>query len=332
MYKLLLLMIAVFLNEYTVFSFIINHQEECQYSSNIAGCCTSSNNTSKRRSITTSNTEITRRTTTSRRRRWRYPTTINSSRRSSSSSSNLNDEGKCKFGSKSYWDSMYDGIGDRPSDSYSWYCGWTELEPFWNMLVEEVLVAVEEVDDDNETITSTSTTKGRKKKKKEDIKVMVAGIGNDPTPIELYDDGYTNMVAFDYSKSGVDRARQLFGMKRMTTNCQLLVADFCNLPIQSSSIDITLDKGTLDAIYITGKDVLYNSIKELTRVTSKNGIVVCISAVIPSDVLLNAFIVEESSSSSSSSWEIINNGELSFAPNGEATIDLGANLYSFRRL
>lgn len=223
------------------------------------------------------------------------------------SSSDFDEDGKCVFGKKSYWDDMYNGVGDRPSKSYSWYCGWSELKPFWDMIVDP------------------TEQQQQQSPRKEERKVMVAGIGNDPAPIDLYDDGWTNMIAFDYSQAGIDRAKQLFGKQRCQ-NVTFLTADARDLPVPSDSVDATLDKGTLDAIYITGKDVLQDSVHELTRVTAENGVVVSVSTVIPPEELLQAF------ESSSSSWENIHNGELAFAPDGEATIDLGAEFYSWRKV
>lgn len=205
------------------------------------------------------------------------------------------------------------------AEEYSWYCDYTELQPFWDTLVDS-------------NITTTTN--------KEQIQVLIAGIGNDITPIQMYDDGWTNMIAFDYSESGVHRARELFGPTRLlqdddtkddtvaTGSARLLVADCRELPLPSGTIDATLDKGTLDAIYITGKDVFSDSVKELTRVTATNGIIVCVSAVIPQQELLNAF---QNEGGDNCCWETVLDGGLAFADSGEATIDLGANLYSFRR-
>jgi hypothetical protein len=250
--------------------------------------------------------------------------------------SNLNKDGKCKFGTKEYWDTMYNKDDNNSSSSsdnntkknedglsaeeYSWYCDYTELQPFWDTLV----------------VDSTN--------KKEQIQVLIAGIGNDITPIQMYDDGWTNMIAFDYSESGVYRAKELFGPTRLRqdddtntktdgtattgSGARLLVADCRELPIPSGTIDATLDKGTLGAIYITGKDVFSDSVKELTRVTAVNGIIVCVSAVIPQEDLLNAF---QNEGGDDCCWETVLDGGLAFADSGEATIDLGANLYSFRR-
>jgi SAM-dependent methyltransferase len=206
--------------------------------------------------------------------------------------SNFDADGKCKFGTKAYWDAMYDGTADRPAESYSWYCSWEDLQPFWRMLVPST-----------------------------DARVLIAGVGNDPTPLGLYDDGWTDLIAFDYSEAGVRRARQLAGTSR--NDMKLLVADARNLPLESGSIDAVLDKGTLDAIGIAGKDIFVDSVKELTRVTAEGGIVVCISRVMEPTEFYEAF--------DPSQWEMIHDGSLAFAPDGEATIDLGAGLFSWKR-
>lgn len=207
----------------------------------------------------------------------------------------------------------------RPSSSYSWYCGWEELKPFWNMLVSPIAAQENGMSDE-----------------KSCCHVLIAGIGNDPTPIDMYDDGWgstdcenqnkkINITAYDYSEAGTLRAKELFGTSR-NENVNLVVADARDLPLEDASIDATLDKGTFDAIYITGTQMFLDSIQELTRITAKGGIVMCISRVIDPDILLDAF------SSQINSWEIIHDGTLAFAPDGEATIDLGAELYSWKRI
>lgn len=195
---------------------------------------------------------------------------------------------------------MYNGTGDRPSEAYSWYCGYEELKPFWNMLASRPLLG----------------------HNKASTRVLVAGIGNDVTPVDMYDDGWTNMIAFDYSKSAVQRATDLFGNTRQ--NVTLLTADARYLPLPSNHCNAILDKGTLDAIYITGIEVFRDAVEELTRVTADGGVFVCVSTVIPSDQLMAAF--------ASGLWENLLNGELAFASEGEATIDLGAELYCWRKV
>lgn len=209
-------------------------------------------------------------------------------------------EGNCVFGKKEYWDALYaDQLGAaevdyRPAAAHSWYCGWDELRPFWAMLVPD-----------------------------RDARVVVAGIGNDPAPVGMYDAGWRTVTGYDYSASGVDRARELFGEERMGGAVELIAADARSLPLATASVGATLDKGTLDAIYITGKDVFRDSVEEMGRVTAAGGSVVSISTVIDPAELLGVFENEL--------WECVHDGSLAFAPDGEATIDLGAELYSWKR-
>mmetsp|Transcript_61395 Transcript_61395/g.181494 ORF Transcript_61395/g.181494 Transcript_61395/m.181494 type:complete len:257 (-) Transcript_61395:103-873(-) len=202
------------------------------------------------------------------------------------------EESPVKFGRKSYWDGMYEGTGDRPAESYSWYCGWDELAPFWTELVPD---------------------KG--------ARVLVPGTGNDVTPCGVYDAGWNDITAFDYSEAGVERARKLFGERRRGVD--VVHADARDLPFEEASFDAVLDKGTLDAIYIAGKDSFVRAVREFGRVVSPGGVYVCVSSVVLPDDLYAAF--------SPSVWEIIHDGSLAFAPDGEATIDLGSELYSWRR-
>ncbi|CAJ1950007.1 unnamed protein product [Cylindrotheca closterium] len=262
-----------------------------------------------------------------------------SSSSSSSCSSNWDETGKCKFGKKAYWDSVYKGDGDNgaddiPSETYSWYCGFDELKPFWNMLMEPLLLSLTTTSSSSSSTDDDDEEKQVRRRKKSDTQVLVAGIGNDLAPVELYDDGWTNMVAFDYSQAGVDRAKELFGTSR--SKVALLQADARQLPLEDGAVDVVFDKGTLDAIYITGEQEFQDSVKELTRVTGKDGVFVCVSAVIPPETLLEAFLDNNRISSSSEEdscccWDTILDGGLAFAPDGEATIDLGAQLYAFRR-
>jgi len=239
---------------------------------------------------------------------------------------------------------MYEGTGDkglgRPSDSYSWYCGYDELIPFWNMLVAPLLLLLSYKDttmitQETETDTDNNNQPQQQQRKKEDIQILVVGTGNDETPVQLYDEGWENMIAFDYSQSGLDRAQVLFGKDR--SKVQLLQADARQLPLSNDMVDVVFDKGTLDVIYINEEQAFYDSIAELTRVMAPHGILICVSAVIPQEDLLAAFDNHGSSATSSSNtcsceWDTLFDGDLAFAPDGEATIDLGAQLYAFRKL
>lgn len=150
----------------------------------------------------------------------------------------------------------------------------------------------------------------------------------------MYNAGFAQMTAFDYSFEGIKRAYNQFGAARSyieiinsddididnpTTNkdnlVRLIHADFTNL---SAYVHITFDKGTLDAIYITGKEVFAASVQELTRITKPGGIVMCISNVITQKKWIDAFC----NNNNNHSWDVINNGDLAFASDGAASINL----------
>ena len=74
---------------------------------------------------------------------------------------------------------------------------------------------------------------------------------------------------------------------------------------------------------LPGEDAFVDSVKEITRITAPDGILMCISSVILADDLMAAF--------DDNYWKNIHSGNLAFASDGEATIDLGADLYSWKR-
>ena len=222
-----------------------------------------------------------------------------------------------KYGRKSYWESMYrDEIDDEYSaDTFSWYCGWSELRPFFHEFVPD-----------------------------RSQEVLVVGCGNDLAPVSMFDEGWRHLTAFDYSAAGIERMGHLFGHRRLSGGTvTLLQADARALPLPDAAFDAALDKGSLDAIFISGEECLRAAVAELTRVTRDGGCVVSLSRVVPPDLLRGAFAAAaaaaavgaggegERDGSERGDWEELRDGSLAFAPDGEATIDLGANLFVWRR-
>ena len=202
-----------------------------------------------------------------------------------------------KFGTKEYWDGMYTGDGaactadSLPSEQYSWYCGWAEIEPFWRELVPSCAA-----------------------------RVLMPGVGSDATVRDLYDAGWRDVAAFDYSAAGVERAAALYGDRRIDLRC----CDATQLPYESSSFDAVLDKGTLDAIGIASTEALHASALELGRTVVAGGIVVSVSRALEARVMLGAFDTLQ--------WELLRDGEIHVAETGEVTTDLAASLYAWRRV
>ena len=206
----------------------------------------------------------------------------------------------CKYGSKAYWDGMYSGTGTAaadglPSDSYSWYCGWREVEPFFRELVPD-----------------------------ESVRLLVPGVGNDAAIVDMYDAGYATMTAFDYSAAAVERAVELFGPDR--AGATLLCADATDLPFGAASFDACFDKGTLDAIGIAGSEALAAAAGQLWRALVPGGVVVSVSRALEPEAIRAAF-----DGSDGRRWEELRDGGLHIAEGGEVSTDLAAGLYAWRR-
>lgn len=151
-------------------------------------------------------------------------------------------------GRLSFWDKMY-----AAEESFSWYCGWQDMQPFWEELVPG------------------------------SARVLIPGVGNDAAMVELYDamPEPRQMSAFDYAPQGVERARTLFADRLV----DLRLADAKDLPWREREFDAVLDKGVLDAVYLSGgynaldrDHELQRAVDELHRVVRPGGICVSVTA------------------------------------------------------
>ena len=153
-----------------------------------------------------------------------------------------------KHGRQEFWEQSY-----QEGERFSWYSGWAELEPFFAELVPD-----------------------------RNARVLVPGVGNDAAMVDLYDAGWQQLTLFDYAPSGVERAAALFGDREV----DLRVADACALPYADGSFDAVLDKGTLDAVYLSGGTTpaarlakLTAAADELARLLRPGGVVLSLTAV-----------------------------------------------------
>lgn len=144
----------------------------------------------------------------------------------------------------------------QPAEEYSWYCDWKDLAPFWGEIVPD-----------------------------RSAQVLVPGCGNDMTIAEMYDAGWQQVTAFDFSADAVVRARKLYGERKVA----LLCADAQDLPLHDNTFDAVLDKGALDAMGIAGEAVLSKAAQELARVVKGGGLVVAVSGAIAPSKLAGAF-------------------------------------------
>ena len=195
-----------------------------------------------------------------------------------------------RFGTKSYWDLMYAGGGDFQSDEYSWYYGMEVIKPY----LDEYVAADE----------------------KSSLSILVPGCGNDPLLLDLYNNGYRCLFGFDYSAEAIERQRDL--MEYLPSDAvdamDLRTLDARKLPDEwNKKFDVILEKGVLDAIYLSGDGNFERSVKELGRVVKPDGLCYSITGVVPDEVRMEGF--------DSDNWKCLRDG----------TDDLKAGCFIFKR-
>ena len=185
-------------------------------------------------------------------------------------------DARSQFGTKAYWDAMYEGMGEFSADEYSWYYnGYDAIKPF----LEEYVFDVAE---------STSTTVD-----KSQLSILIPGCGNDPLLLDIFNAGYRCLTAFDYSSGAIERQREVLGYLPVGSDLdkvELREEDARSLPVGwKESFDVIIEKGALDAIYLSGDGNLEQSVKEIARVIKRGGICISCSGVVPEALRRNSF-------------------------------------------
>lgn len=178
------------------------------------------------------------------------------------------DTARSSFGTKSYWDDVYSGRGDFPATEYSWYFGWETL----GQHVRRYLPPI--------THTGESTN------------ILIPGIGNDPLLIDLIRAGYRTLTAQDYSVAALERQNDLlwYEPKSMTQDIDLCVGNVKNLPSEwADRFNGVIEKGLLDAVYLSGDGQVEKAAEELHRVIKPGGILISVSGVVPHDLRTRMF-------------------------------------------
>ena len=243
------------------------------------------------------------------------------------------------FGRQSFWNDLYrkqtqSSISKREAESqpnaFSWYSTWTAIQPFWDFLFTQSKIGV---DDDGNHEKSAP--------------ILLPGVGNDPTIVEMYDDGWANITAFDYAPEGVIACVALLkeGKDRLnlTDNSKFIqvdVADARKLPYASDTFVGVLDKGTLDAVYLSGgkdpvekRKQLRLAVEEISRIVQKEGVVLSITgAGMATQEIHLAF--QEASHDGQPLWEEVWNtlDGVVFTDDGFASIDVDATMLAFKKI
>jgi SAM-dependent methyltransferase len=209
------------------------------------------------------------------------------------------DDAISAFGTRHYWDELYQGNGDFPSEEYQWYYGWEKYGPYVKQYIP--------INSNNNNKDSTTTRT-----------ILIPGIGNDPILLDMLQNKYTTgsgitLIGTDYSPHAIERQRDLLSYVFNTNdrnhphpneqnnkddnsnnycygNIQLYQMDVKNMPQNwTGTIDAIIEKGLLDAIYLSGKGKVELAVQELERTLKPDGIFISISGVIPSLVRQSIF-------------------------------------------
>jgi SAM-dependent methyltransferase len=171
---------------------------------------------------------------------------------------NVDDDSTARsaFGTKQYWDELYLGRGDFPAEEYQWYFGLSDYYQYVNAHVPN-----------------------------KDSNILIPGIGNDPVLLDLLQKGYTKLTGTDYSDHAIERQHDLLSYDRSGAAEDSIVLrqmDARAMPSEwEDKFDVIIEKGCLDAIYLSGDGNLELAIKEFERVLKLGGMLISVSGVVP---------------------------------------------------
>jgi len=126
------------------------------------------------------------------------------------------------YGSQVYWDQRYTDESD--DGSFDWFKSYEEIAPLIRELVPD-----------------------------KSSRVLMLGCGNSKLSEQMWNDGYKNIVNVDYSSVVIEQMRLRHGSVR--PEMEWLEADVRELPFESDSFDVAIDKGTMDAMMTAKGDV-----------------------------------------------------------------------------
>ena len=193
-------------------------------------------------------------------------------------------------------DDMYIGMGDFDSEEYTWYFGFDTIKPYF---VDYMPPPPNKRDKDNQQ-----------------PRMLVPGVGNDSVLMDVYNFGYHDITAFDYSLNAIERQEDLLSYNlRALDDITLLVRDARELDDEwTNCFDIIFEKGALDAIFLSGAGNVEGAAEELKRVIKKGGYMMSVSGVVPAEIRRKIFSVDD--------WEWVRDG----------SDDLKAGCFVWRRL
>ena len=95
------------------------------------------------------------------------------------------------------------------------------------------------------------------------VLIFISGCGNSRLAEQMYNDGFKHTINTDFSPTVIERMKEKYRtLHEMTWE----VMDITNIPYDSASCDIILEKGTLDALLVHEKDPWNISTESLQQI------------------------------------------------------------------
>ena len=160
-----------------------------------------------------------------------------------------------EYSSKSYWEGRY-GIFSKRMD---WYTNFAQLNKDFN--IENLI----------KKVYPSNTYKKR---------ILEMGCGNSTLSYDLYNKGFKNITAIDFSTNIINKMREYY----KDTTIKYQVCDFYSMNIffEENSFDIIIEKAGLDSIATKGTDdvpeLLYKVFKNIYFILSNGGILLSFSS------------------------------------------------------
>ncbi|GAA6011476.1 hypothetical protein JCM10207_002632 [Rhodosporidiobolus poonsookiae] len=136
-----------------------------------------------------------------------------------------------EYGTQEYWDERYSKEAD--DASFDWFKTYAEIKDLINRFIPD-----------------------------KEAKIVMLGCGNSTLSRDMYDDGYHNIHNIDYSPVVIEKMARVNAER---TGMTWTVGDIRALPYESSSMDVCLDKGTLDAMLTAKKLDVWNPPPEVVE-------------------------------------------------------------------
>ncbi|KAJ2005372.1 hypothetical protein GGI04_001353 [Coemansia thaxteri] len=129
-------------------------------------------------------------------------------------------ENNAAYGTKEYWQQRYAQEG---TESFDWFKTYKDLEPLLSKHIAS-----------------------------REARILMLGCGNSTLSGDMYEAGYQSIVNVDYSEVVIEQMRQRTQHQpKMTWE----VMDVRALALDDGSVDVAIDKGTLDALMCDKGDV-----------------------------------------------------------------------------